>query len=334
MKKILNKIYEKKNINEKESYLLFESIIKGKLNSVQLSAVLISMKIRGETDIEILGAVQAFLKYSKPFPTPSYIFADIVGTGGDKLNKINISTISAFVAAYCGFKIIKHCNYSISSQSGSADFLKSYGIEPKMSVKKSLNLLRKKNICFLLASEYHSGFQHSKSVRKALKTRTILNIIGPLLNPAKPKLAIIGVYSKELLLPISKVLKKLEYKHVILVHSNECDEVTLCNSTEIVELYKEKIFTYTLYPRDFGMNSYSTDMLIGGTVKENYDIMKSILKGEGNSAYAETISANVGLLLKLFGHKNLKENTDFALRSIKSGKIYKFVKNFSNQGKL
>ncbi|CAL4321730.1 anthranilate phosphoribosyltransferase [Buchnera aphidicola] len=329
MKKILNKIYEKKNISEKESYFLFKNIVKGRLTSVQLSTILISMKIRGETDLEILGAVRAFLKYSKPFPTPSCVFADIVGTGGDKLNKINISTISAFVAAYCGFKIIKHCNYSISSQSGSADFLKSYGIDPKMTVKQSLYLFKKNNICFLLASKYHPGFQFSRSVRKELKTSTILNIIGPLLNPARPKLAIIGVYSKKLLIPISKILKTLKYKHVILVHSNQCDEVTLCNPTEVIELYKEKIISYTLYPKDFGMNSYSMDMLMGGTVKENYDIMKSILKGKGKPAYNETISANVGLLLKLFGHKNLKENTNFALESIKSGKIYKFIKNFS-----
>ncbi|WP_343153941.1 anthranilate phosphoribosyltransferase [Buchnera aphidicola (Mindarus keteleerifoliae)] len=331
MKKILKKIYEKKNLTEIESYILFKNIIKGKLTSIQLSAVLISMKIRGETDLEILGAVQACLKYSKPFPAPSHIFADIVGTGGDKLNKINISTISAFVAAYCGFKIIKHCNYSISSQSGSADFLKSYGINPKVSVEHSLKSLKKNNICFLLASEYHSGFRFSTSVRKELKTSTIFNIIGPLLNPARPALAVIGVYTKKLLVPISKILKKLKYQHVILVNSNQCDEVTLCNETKIVELYKNKIKSYTLCPEDFGMNSYSKQALIGGTVKENYEIMKSILKGEGDSVYTETISANVGLLLKLFGHKNLKENSNLAFKSIKSGKVYNFIKNFSKK---
>ncbi|MBZ2279570.1 anthranilate phosphoribosyltransferase, partial [Buchnera aphidicola] len=143
---------------------------------------------------EIQGAIDAFLKNMKPFPQPNYLFSDIVGTGGDKNNTINISTASAFVASACGLKIIKHCNKGVSSKSGSSDILTKFNINLDASTKKLQECLNTLNICFLFAPRYHNGIQYATKVRKTLKIQTIFNILGPFLNPACPPLIVMGVY--------------------------------------------------------------------------------------------------------------------------------------------
>ncbi|CDL40032.1 Anthranilate synthase, amidotransferase component / Anthranilate phosphoribosyltransferase [Citrobacter freundii] len=134
-----------------------------------------------------------YWKNAAPFPRPDYLFADIVGTGGDGSNSINISTASAFVAAACGLKVAKHGNRSVSSKSGSSDLLAAFGINLDMNADKSRQALDDLGVCFLFAPKYHTGFRHAMPVRQQLKTRTLFNVLGPLINPAHPPLALIGV---------------------------------------------------------------------------------------------------------------------------------------------
>jgi len=209
MHAILEKLYQAQTLTQGESHQLFSAIITGQLEPTQLAAALIAMKVRGESPQEIAGAACALLEDAKPFPRPHYAFADIVGTGGDGSNSINISTASAFVAATCGLKVAKHGNRSVSSKSGSSDLLAAFGIDLAMPADQARAALDDLNVCFLFAPQYHTGFRHAMPVRQQLKTRTLFNVLGPLINPARPPLAVIGVYSPELVLPIAQTLKVL-----------------------------------------------------------------------------------------------------------------------------
>jgi anthranilate phosphoribosyltransferase len=185
---IADKLYAQKALTQDESHVLFDAIIKGDVDPILLSAVLTALKIKGETPAEIAGAASALLANAKAFPSPEYDFADIVGTGGDGANTINISTTAAFVAAACGVKVAKHGNRGVSSKSGSSDLLDKFGINLAMTPENARGALDELGVCFLFAPEYHSGVRHAMPVRQTLKTRTIFNVLGPLINPARPKI--------------------------------------------------------------------------------------------------------------------------------------------------
>ncbi|CAL4322401.1 Anthranilate phosphoribosyltransferase [Buchnera aphidicola (Protaphis terricola)] len=330
MQKIFKKIYKFTSLNQQESYKLFQSIIAGNINEIQLSSILTAMYMRPESSEEILGAVHAFLETMKLFPRPNYIFSDIVGTGGDNKNTINISTTSAFVASYCGFKIIKHCNQGVSSKSGSSNLLSKFKINLNPSLENSLNTLNKLNICFLFAPQYHNGFKYVNNIRKILKIKTIFNLLGPFLNPARPIFTLIGVYKKELILPMIKILKKLKYQKGIVMHSNGTDEVTLDGITYISELINNKIYSYELEAKDFGLKPHSQKIPSVNSPEESFNIIKKIMKGKGERSHEELIAVNVAILLKNFGYINLIENTKIILKKIRSGNIYKHIIKIAN----
>ncbi|WP_343034357.1 anthranilate phosphoribosyltransferase [Enterobacteriaceae endosymbiont of Plateumaris pusilla] len=331
---ILNKLYNSKNISKDESNYLFSAIINKKLYLSQLVAILISMKIKGENSEEIAGAVTAILSNQiKYFPKPKYIISDIVGTGGDNMNTLNISTGSAFIAAACGLKIVKHINYCISSKSGSADVLSAMGIQLNQSRKISRKLLDNFNLCFLLAPKYNNFFSYCMNIRKQLKTRTILNILGPLVNPAKPQVILIGVYKKNLLIPIINTLKLLKYKNAAVVHCNGMDEISLHSNTYVFELNNNIISNYILTPKDFGLDYISSKDLIGGIPEQNAKCLIKLLKGNcTNISYKNTIAVNVAFLLKLHGKNNLIQNTEMVLNTINNGSGYNYIINLINKG--
>ena len=302
---ILDKLFTSQTMSQEESHQLFGAIVRGELQDSQLAAALISMKMRGERPEEIAGAASALLADAQPFPRPDYDFADIVGTGGDGTNSINISTASAFVAASCGAKVAKHGNRSVSSRSGSSDLLQAFGIRLDMSAEDSRQALDDLNVCFLFAPQYHTGFRHAMPVRQQLKTRTIFNVLGPLINPARPPKALIGVYSPELVLPIA---------------------------TLVAELHQGEIESYQLSPQDFGLESYSLNALQGGTPEENRDILARLLQGKGDAAHAAAVAANVALLLILFGQDNLRHNAQLALETIRSGTAFERVTALAARG--
>ncbi len=235
------KLYQAETLSQQESHQLFSAVVRGEVKPEQLAAALVSMKVRGEQPQEIAGAATALLENAAPFPRPDYLFADIVGTGGDGSNSINISTASAFVAAACGLKVAKHGNRSVSSKSGSSDLLAAFGINLDMNADKSRAALDELGVCFLFAPKYHTGFRHAMPVRQQLKTRTLFNVLGPLINPAHPPLALIGVYSPELVLPIAETLRVLGYQRAAVVHSGGMDEVSLHAPTVVAELHNGKL---------------------------------------------------------------------------------------------
>ncbi|MHA3575768.1 anthranilate phosphoribosyltransferase [Yersinia enterocolitica] len=329
---LLEKLFRAESMTQAESQLLFAAIVRGELEASQLAAALISMKVRGETPAEIAGAAQALLADAQPFPRPDYLFADIVGTGGDGTNSINISTASAFVAASCGVKVAKHGNRSVSSRSGSSDLLAAFGIRLDMSAEQSRLALDELGVCFLFAPQYHTGFRHAMPVRQQLKTRTLFNVLGPLINPARPPLALIGVYSPELVLPIAKTLKVLGYQRAAVVHGGGMDEVAIHAPTQVAELNNGSIESYELAPEDFGLNRFELGSLHGGAPEENRDILARLLQGKGEAAHAAAVAANVALLLKLHGQENLRHNAQQALEMIHSGQPFERVTALAARG--
>ncbi|MGC7589902.1 anthranilate phosphoribosyltransferase [Bisgaard Taxon 46] len=320
VEQLLHHLFEKQSLNQQQTEILFTAIVRGQLSNEQLTGALIALKLRGETVEEISGAVTALQADAEPFPIPDYPFADIVGTGGDGANTINISTASAIIGAACGLKIAKHGNRSVSSLTGSSDLLTALGVDIAMSAQKARQALDEIGLCFLFAQQYHLGFKHAVPVRQALKTRTIFNILGPLINPAKPKRQLLGVYSPDLIQPYAETVARLNHQHTIIVHGAGLDEVALHGKTEVAEVRDGKIERYTLSPQDFGFQTQSLDCLKGGNPAENAKIITALLQGKGQTAHNQAVAINTAMLMKLFGQENIAQNAEQVLDVIASGK--------------
>lgn len=326
---ILNKLYLGQVLSQEESKILFNLIIQGKIEPTVLATAIISMKVRGEKPDEIAGAAQALLENADPFEVPDYDFTDIVGTGGDGTNSINISTASAFVTAALGYKVAKHGNRGVSSKSGSSDVLSALGIKLNMSAEASRKALDELGVCFLFAQQYHSGFRHAAPVRQQLKTRTIFNVLGPLINPSRPKRILLGVYHPDLIKPIAETLKMLNYTHAYVVHGSGMDEVAIHGETQVAEVKNGEIRYFTLTPEDFGLQQYTLKDIEGGTPEMNRDLLLEILQGHGKPAHEAAIAANVAMLISLFGEPDLKQNAKRAIELMRSGKAYELLQKLA-----
>jgi anthranilate phosphoribosyltransferase len=332
MQAIINKLYEQQSLTQEESQKLFDTIIKGEMDPILLGAVLTALKIKGETPDEIAGAASALLENANPFPRPDYDFADIVGTGGDGSNTINISTTAAFVAAACGVKVAKHGNRGVSSKSGSSDLLDSFGINLAMSAEDTRKAVDDLGVAFLFAPQYHGGVRHAMPVRQAMKTRTIFNILGPLINPARPNIELMGVYDASLVRPIAETMAKMGMKRAAVVHGSGLDEVAIHGETQVAEIIDGEINEYTLTPADFGVNVHPLEAIQGGEPEENREIITNILTGKGTEAQVEAVAVNVALLLRLFGQEDLKANTQKAIDVMNSGKAFELVQQLAARG--
>lgn len=329
---IADKLYAQQSLTQNESHALFDAIIKGKVEPILLAAILTALKVKGENATEIAGAASALIANANAFPRPEYDFADIVGTGGDGANTINISTTAAFVAAACGVKIAKHGNRGVSSKSGSSDLLDAFGINLTMSPQHARQALDELGICFLFAPQYHGGVRHAMPVRSTLKTRTIFNVLGPLINPAKPTIELMGVYDETLVRPLAETIATMGLKRAAVVHGSGLDEVAIHDKTLVAEIIDGEITEYYLTPDDFGLESYPLAAIQGGEPEENRAIITNILTGKGTPAQVAAVAANVALLLRLFGQEDLKANAQQAIEIMQSGSAYQLVQQLAERG--
>ncbi|WP_413111376.1 anthranilate phosphoribosyltransferase [Thaumasiovibrio sp. DFM-14] len=329
---LTDKLYQQKTLTESESRALFDAVIKGDVDPLLLASVLTALKVKGEAPSEIAGAAKALLDNAAPFPSPDYDFADIVGTGGDGHHTINISTTAAFVAAACGLKVAKHGNRGVSSKSGSSDLLDKLGINLAMPADTAREALDEFGVCFLFAPQYHGGVRHAMPVRQALKTRTIFNVLGPLINPARPNIELMGVYDAALVRPIAETMAAMGMKRAAIVHGSGLDEVAIHGETTVAEIIDGQIHEYTLTPADFGVETYPLNAIKGGEPEENRRIIEQILTGKGTMAQQSAVAVNVAMLMRLFGHEDLKANTQKALAIMASGEAYSLVNKLAAKG--
>lgn len=333
---ILDKLYLGHSATRAEARQLVGSIIQGEMSEATMAGMLIAMKMRGETIDEISGAADALRAAAKAFPSPCEAtraqgIVDIVGTGGDGHNTINISTTAAFVAAAAGAKVAKHGNRSVSSKSGSSDLLAEFGIDLTMSPETARDCLDQLGLCFLFAPHYHGGVRHAVPVRQALKTRTLFNVLGPLINPSHPDFIVLGVYSSELVLPIAEVLKALGMKRAMVVHGSGLDEVAIHGNTQVCELNNDELTQYQITPSDLGLPQATLNALEGGTPQENAAYTRAILQGHGKAAHSHAVAANAGCALYISGvSDSIKSGTTLALNTIESGKAYQLLEQLAS----
>jgi anthranilate phosphoribosyltransferase len=324
---LLDTLYQGNALTRKQSYTLFSSIVAGDMEPVTMAGMLVALKMRGETIDEITGAADALRSAAKVFPRSAESIRtgvlDIVGTGGDGFNTINISTTAAFVAAAAGAKVAKHGNRGVSSKSGSSDLLAHCGIGLTMSPKAASACLDTLGLSFLFAPHYHEGVRHAVPVRQALKTRTIFNILGPLINPAKPEFMLLGVYSPKLLAPIVNVLNALGVKRAMVVHGSGLDEVALHGDTQVAELNHGGIRFYNLTPEELGVERADINLLTGGEPKDNAEITKAILQGKGDAAQRDAVAINAGCALYICGIcDSVQAGTKLALATLETAKAF------------
>lgn len=326
----MEQLYRGENISREQAHALFEQVMNGDMDPLVLSSLLTALKIKGETSDEIAGAASALLAAAKPFPRPDYAFCDIVGTGGDGMNTINVSTTSALVAAACGIKVAKHGNRGVSSKSGSSDLLEQLGIRLDLSPEQARRCLDETNVCFLFAPHYHGGIRHAMPVRQALKTRTIFNVLGPLINPARPSFMVLGVYSPALVRPIAETLVAMGLSRGMVVHGSGLDEIAIHGTTHIAEINHGEISEYDITPEELGLERHDLSAIEGGEPAENRQITEALLAGEGTLAQQSVIAINVAPLLVMSGQaKNLKQGVERALSVLRSGRAMDVAKQLA-----
>ncbi|MDP2715391.1 anthranilate phosphoribosyltransferase [Rheinheimera sp.] len=307
----------------------FSAVVKGEVEPVHLTALLVALKMRGETADEIAGAASALRAAATAFPQQLAGSIDCCGTGGDGSNTINISTTAAIVGAAMGLKVVKHGNRSVSSRSGSADLLEQLGVNIQMLPQQAAQTLAESNCSFLFAPQYHAGIKHAMPVRNALKCRTLFNLLGPLVNPAAPDYQLLGVYDAKLCRIMAQALKQLGVKRAWVVHGSGCDEVALHGTTYVCELKDGELNEFSLTPDDFGVALTPLSALAGGEPAENAAATLAILQGEGQSAHKAAVAINVAAMLKIAGlGDDLKINTLAVLELLSSNKAFTTLSNF------
>ncbi|MDP5290895.1 anthranilate phosphoribosyltransferase [Oceanimonas sp. CHS3-5] len=330
MSQAMEQLYRGENISREQAHALFEQVMNGDMDPIVLSSLLTALKIKGETSDEIAGAAGALLAAAKPFPRPDYAFCDIVGTGGDGMNTINVSTTSALVAAACGIKVAKHGNRGVSSKSGSSDLLEQFGIRLDLSPEQARRCLDDTNVCFLFAPHYHGGIRHAMPVRQALKTRTIFNVLGPLINPARPSFMVLGVYSPALVRPIADTLVAMGLERGMVVHGSGLDEIAIHGTTHIAEINGDSVTEYDITPEELGLERHDLSAIEGGEPAENRQITEALLAGEGTLAQQSVIAMNVAPLLVMSGQvENLKQGVERALSVLRSGRAMDVAKQLA-----
>lgn len=322
--KYLDKIINRDCLSSTETSRVFSIIAKNGATPAQIGAILSALQTKGYSAEELAGATIAMQNYMLELSLNDPLRESIIdncGTGGDKKGTYNISTAASFVIAGAGIPVAKHGNNSVSSKSGSADVLEALGVYLNLAPEQSAECLEKAGICFLYAKLFHPAMRIVAPVRRELGVRTIFNVLGPLLNPAKPKRQIIGVYKKDLIATICKSLQELGHKHAMVVHGDDgLDEISVCGKTFVAELKDDKITEYEINPNDFEIDIHEEDKLKGGDAKTNAQALHAVLSGQ-NSAYTDAVAINAGAGIYVGGKaNNLKDGVKLARKILASGK--------------
>jgi anthranilate phosphoribosyltransferase len=333
VKKFLDKLTNFENLTSSEVKELFNLIMEGSLTDTQIGAILTALKMKGETIEEITSAAKVMREKAVKVPVKDKSnLVDTCGTGGDKVNTFNVSTISAFVVAGAGAKVAKHGNRSVSSKCGSADIMQALGINIEMPPEVASKALEEVGIAFLFAPIYHPAMKNVIKQRKELGIRTIFNILGPLSNPAQANYQLMGVFSEKLVEPLANVLLNLGVERGFVVHGLEgLDEVSITTKTLVAEINNKDISVYYVEPEDFGLKKASLTEIEGGDLECNLDIALKILKGEEKGAKTDFVALNSGFALKASGVVDtIKEGIELAKDTIYSGKAYETLEKLKN----
>jgi anthranilate phosphoribosyltransferase len=281
IKDLIKQLLNKKDLTPLQMQQVMREILSGGADTSDIVSFLASLNAKGETVAELTAAVNVMLKYVEPIIVNKPNILDTCGTGGDKKGTFNISTLTALVASGAGVTVAKHGNRSVSSKCGSADILEALGVKIDMDTAKIKRCLEQIGIAFLFAPNLHLAMRYVAPARKQIAQKTIFNILGPLINPARATNQLIGVYSKAWVRPLAKVLHNLGSSHILVVHGADgLDEITTTDKTFITEVAGRVIKDYEIAPEDFGLKRASLNDLSGGSIDENVRITQGILAGK------------------------------------------------------
>lgn len=305
-----------------QSEEMFGSLVRGEMDEVEMAALLVALRMRGETPEILAGAARALQMAATSFD-PGRDVADSCGTGGDGSHTLNISTAVALVAAEMGVPMVKHGNRSVSSRCGSADVLERLGVKVEASPAASRRALDQAGICFLFAPQYHAGIRHAARVRRVLGVRTIMNLLGPLVNPARPTWQLVGVYEERWCRPMAATLGLLGCRSAMVVHGNGLDELALHGATHAALLRDGVVSDLEFTPQDAGLREVPRDALQGGDADENAEGLRALLQGRGGEAHQAVVALNTAALLVVSGHaRDLRSGVEATLEVLASNRAW------------
>jgi len=326
-------IEQRETLSRPEASALMESILAGQASDIELAALLGALAARGETAAEIAGFAASLRNAANILPLSNLEqqqLVDTCGTGGDASGTFNISTAAALVAAAAGVRVAKHGNRAITSACGSADVLEALGIPIHLSPTEAAQALRTHHFAFLLAPSHHPQLKAVMPVRKALGVRSILHILGPLLNPAGARRQVMGVYQSRLVPLVANAMILLDIHHAMVVHGDGgLDELALSGPSQIAELRDGKVTQYTITPEELGLQRAPLSALAGGNASDNALILKSIYAGK-HSPTRDVVLLNAAAVLVVGGlAKNLRDGVTLAATTIDSGAVNHLVNSLN-----
>lgn len=327
IKEAIVKVTNGENLTYSEAEAVTREIMTGGTTTAQTAAFLTALHIKGETTDEISACAYVMRDCATRVEYNGDVM-EIVGTGGDGAQSINVSTISGIVCAAAGAKIAKHGNRAASSKCGAADCLEALGINISVSPEGCNRLLDEVGMCFMFAQKYHSAMKYVGPVRKEIGIPTVFNILGPLTNPAHANLQLLGVYKPELLKPMVNALMKLGVKRGMAVYGQDkLDEISTGAPTTVVEFNDGKLDEYEITPEQFGLKRYGIDDLKGGEPALNAELARKILSGE-QGAGRTAVLLNAGSALHIYKGISIDEGVKLAADTIDSGAAMKTLEKY------
>ncbi len=329
IKEAIIKLSKKQDLAYAEAEAVMDEIMSGQATPVQMSAYLTALALKGETIDEITASAAGMRAHCIKL-LHNLDVLEIVGTGGDGSNSFNISTTSSLVIAAGGVPVAKHGNRAASSKSGAADVLEALGVKIALTPERSAEILKKINICFLFAQNYHIAMKYVAPIRKELGIRTVFNILGPLSNPAGANMELMGVYDQSLVESLAQVMANLGVNRGMVVYGQDSlDEISMCAPTSVCEIRDGKFTSYEITPEQFGYERCEKGALTGGTPAENAEITKAILKGEEKGPKRQAVCLNAGAALYIAGKAaSIEEGVKLAESLIDSGAALKKLEEF------
>lgn len=329
IKEAIIKLSKKQDLAYAEAEAVMDEIMSGQAIPVQMSAYLTALALKVETIDEITASAAGMRAHCIKL-LHNLDVLEIVGTGGDGSNSFNISTTSSLVIAAGGVPVAKHGNRAASSKSGAADVLEALGVKITLTPERSAEILKKINICFLFAQNYHIAMKYVAPIRKELGIRTVFNILGPLSNPAGANMELMGVYDQSLVEPLAQVMANLGVNRGMVVYGQDSlDEISMCAPTSVCEIRDGKFTSYEITPEQFGYERCEKGALTGGTPAENAEITKAILKGEEKGPKRQAVCLNAGAALYIAGKAaSIEEGVKLAESLIDSGVALKKLEEF------
>lgn len=321
------------NLSREEMAGVMRTVMSGEATEAQIGALLVALRMKGETVDEIAAAAQVMRSLATPVSVNCDYLVDLVGTGGDGANLFNVSTGSCFVAAAGGAHVAKHGNRGVSSTSGSSDVLAELGVPLDLDPEQVARAVEEVGVGFMFAPAHHSAMRYAVGPRKELAIRTVFNILGPLTNPAGVTRQVIGVFSADLCRPMAQVLQALGAEHAMIVHSDDgLDEISIAAPTQVTELKNGEITSYTISPGDFSIEQRSLDGLSVNSSVSSAQLIQSALRGaddETAKKAADMLALNGGATLYVSGvSASLAEGVALADDVLASGQAAEKLQNF------